>query len=294
MLVTRVLPVESTGITGIAINQEAQRLTKTLRHQMETVILTMEVNIVAGRQSSLEGGMEKMDGARRYLAPAALFDHLHLFRRDAANRAIDAHNVSPAASLADFDGDFEIFAADAEAHAEHRRRADGIEPHRHAHIGLGGTETVGRIKADPADIRDESLRPGMAGLLLDPAVGHLQVAGDVARRNVEVARGREKNVAMVAADAALEREGFARARHRLGHLQVELHFTMKSLQQSVRLRQSVALAARTHPFREIEDRFIRRGQSGGAQEQARRKALDGAADDTVGVVRFDFAVDVDA
>src|SRR5262252_8199739 len=39
---------------------------------METVILTMEVNIVAGHQSSLEGGMEKMDGARRYLAPAAL------------------------------------------------------------------------------------------------------------------------------------------------------------------------------------------------------------------------------
>jgi hypothetical protein len=62
----------------------------------------------------------------------------------------------------------------------------------------------------------------------------------------------------------------------------------------VRLRQYIALAAGARPFRKIADRFVRRGQAGRAQEQARRKTLDGAADDAMGVLRLDLAVDVDA
>jgi hypothetical protein len=32
MLVTRIIAVEPAGITGIAVDEEAKRLTKTLRH----------------------------------------------------------------------------------------------------------------------------------------------------------------------------------------------------------------------------------------------------------------------
>src|SRR5689334_9043668 len=178
-----------------------------------------------------------------------------------------AGNVAAERSLVDFNCDFEIFAANAEAHAAHRRRANRIKSDRHPYIGFGGAKAVSGIKADPADIGNESFRPGVASLLLDAAVRHLQVAGDVARRNVETAGRSDKNVAVVAADAALERERFAGARHHLGHFDVERYFAVKLLEQSVRLRQGIALAAPAHPLREIADRFIRRGARGGAQEQ---------------------------
>jgi hypothetical protein len=77
---------------------------------MKTVILTMKVDVIAGNLSSLGGGMEKLAGAGPYFALAALFDYLHLFRCDAADRAIDTHNVSPLASLTDFARDFQVFA----------------------------------------------------------------------------------------------------------------------------------------------------------------------------------------
>jgi len=89
-------------------------------------------------------------------------------------------------SLPDFDRDFKIFAADAETHAAHRRRADRIESDRDAHISFGRANAVGWIEPHPADVRDKSFRPGVAGLLIDPSIRHLQIAGDVARRNVEM------------------------------------------------------------------------------------------------------------
>ncbi len=43
----------------------------------------------------------------------------------------------------------------------------------------------------------------------------------------------------------------------------------------------------------VVDCRIGLGQGGVAQEQARRETLDGAADDAVGVLRLDLAVDLD-
>ena len=49
----------------------------------------------------------------------------------------------------------------------------------------------------------------MAGLLLGDAVGAVEIAADIARRNAEAARRRDEDMGEVLADAALEREGFA-------------------------------------------------------------------------------------
>ena len=53
-------------------------------------------------------------------------------------------------------------------------------------MGFGGADTVGRIEAHPAQVFDIGLRPGVAGLLCGHTVGAVEVAADVARRNVEV------------------------------------------------------------------------------------------------------------
>ena len=53
-------------------------------------------------------------------------------------------------------------------------------------------------------------------------------------------------------------------------------------------------AARVANFlRKVADRAVGLGQRGVAQEQARRKALDGAAHHAIGVLRLDLAVDLD-
>ena len=53
-------------------------------------------------------------------------------------------------------------------------------------------------------------------------------------------------------------------------------------------------AARVANFlRKVADRAVGLGQRGVAQEQARRKALDAAAHHAIGVLRLDFAVDLD-
>ena len=57
---------------------------------------------------------------------------------------------------------------------------------------------------------------------------------------------------------------------------------------------SIVAAARGADFlRKVADRAVGLGQRGVAQEQARRKALDRAAHHAVGVLRLDFAVDLD-
>ena len=98
----------------------------------------------------------------------------------------------------------------------------------------------------------------------------------------------------VAADPALEREGFAGSRHHIRHLDVKHHFPVQPFQQSVHLRQCIACATPARAFREIADRFVRRSQRGRTQEQARRETLDGAADDAMAVLRLDLAIDIDA
>src|SRR3954470_3926954 len=52
-----------------------------------------------------------------------------------------------------------------------------IEADRDPHMGIGRADAVGRIEADPAEARHPRLGPGMRRLLLDDAVGPVEVAG---------------------------------------------------------------------------------------------------------------------
>ena len=125
------------------------------------------------------------------------------------------------ARLVDLHGDLERLAAAAKAGAAHRRGAEIIEPDRHPHMGLGRADAVGGIEADPAEVLDMGLRPGVAGLLRGDAVGAVEMAADIARRNAELARGGDEDVGEVLADAAPQREGFRRGGRDVGRVGVE-------------------------------------------------------------------------
>src|SRR5258708_4947380 len=72
------------------------------------------------------------------------------------------------------------FGAAAIAGAAHRRRAEIIQPDGDARMRVGGADPVCRIEADPAEVRHERLGPGVAGLLIDHAVGAQEMAADEA------------------------------------------------------------------------------------------------------------------
>ena len=120
-----------------------------------------------------------------------------------------------AADLVDAHRDIERLAAAAIAAAAHRRRAEIIEADRDAHMGVGRADAVGGVEGDPAEIGHESLGPGVAGLLLGHAVGAMEMAADIARRNGEAARGGDEDMGQVLAHAALERERLGRRGGRL-------------------------------------------------------------------------------
>ena len=69
---------------------------------------------------------------------------------------------------------------------------------------------------------------------------------------------------------------------------------MQSVQQSVQVPEHVAAVRRANLASKIADARIGLRQRRVAQEQARRKTLDGTAHDAVGILCLDFAVDVDA
>src|ERR1700731_1926494 len=102
------------------------------------------------------------------------------------------------------------FHATAVAGAAHRCGAEIIQPDGDAGMGVGGADAVGGIEPDPAEIADEGFRPGMAGLLVDHAVGAQEVAGDEARRHAAASRAGDEDMGVVLADPALQSEGFDR------------------------------------------------------------------------------------
>src|SRR5258708_32117656 len=83
--------------------------------------------------------------------------------------------------LIDLDRDRRGLIAAAIAGAADRRRAEVIEPDGDAGMGVGGADAVGWIEPDPAQVRHEGLRPGVAGRLVHRAVGAQEVAGDETR-----------------------------------------------------------------------------------------------------------------
>ena len=147
------------------------------------------------------------------------------------------------ARLIDVNRHLQRFAAAAIARAAHRRGAEIIEPDRDPHMGVGGGNPVGRVEADPAEVLDIGFRPGMAGLLRGDAVGAVEMAADIARRDAELARRRDEDVGEVLADAALEREGFGRGGRGMGRIGVEGDLAIERVQQRVQQRQRVAACA---------------------------------------------------
>ena len=69
---------------------------------------------------------------------------------------------------------------------------------------------------------------------------------------------------------------------------------MQPAQQRVKCGEGLAAARGARLLRKIADRRIGPRQRRVAQEEARRKPLDGAANEPVGVLGLDFAVDGDA
>ena len=87
-----------------------------------------------------------------------------------------------------------------------RRRSLGIiRASGDADIARIGADAVGNIKANPAQIIDMRLCPGMACFLFDP-VGQHQIATDIARRNAEHARSGNKDMRMVLTHAMTRRQ----------------------------------------------------------------------------------------
>src|SRR5262249_44039326 len=87
-------------------------------------------------------------------------------------------------------------------------RPEIIQTNGNPHMGIRTADAVCRVESDPAELRYECLRPGVPGILLADAVAAAEIAADVARRDAEVARGRDEDVGEVLTDAALERERF--------------------------------------------------------------------------------------
>src|SRR5216684_3641022 len=112
----------------------------------------------------------------------------------------------PPAGLIDLDRDRQRFHAAAVAGAAHRRGAEIIEADGDAGMRVGGADGVRRIEPDPAEIRHERLRPGMAGLLIDHAVGAQEMPGDETRWYAAGARAGDEDMRVILTDPALQAE----------------------------------------------------------------------------------------
>src|SRR5271168_3967830 len=115
--------------------------------------------------------------------------------------------------LVDFDGDGQGLFASAMAGAAHRRGAESGEPDSDTDISVGWADAIRPVEADPAEAGQIGFGPGVtAAFLLGGAAA--QIAGDVASRYLQAARGAEKDVRQVAGNAAFARERFGRRRRR--------------------------------------------------------------------------------
>ena len=91
------------------------------------------------------------------------------------------------------------------------------------------------------------------------------------------------------------RERFApHWRLRLRRIGFVHQFGMQPVEQRVQFGENLAAVRGADRLRKFADRRIGLRQGGVAQEQARRKPLDGAAHHAVGVLGLHFAVDLDA
>ena len=195
--------------------------------------------------------------------------------------------------LLDLDRNRQRFHAAAIAGAAHRRCAEIVEPDGDAGMGVGGADAVGRIEADPAEIGHEGFRPGMAGLLVDHAVGAQEMPGDEARGDAAAARAGDEDMRVVLADAALSANASSAEVPLLvgssSKVMCSLICTISACRKPSTSSSDSARSSREN----AAIAGLTAVSDGRAQEQARRKALVGAAQHAAGVVGFDQALDSD-
>ena len=155
---------------------------------------------------------------------------------------------------------------------------------------VGRGDAVRRVERDPAKIRNKSLRPGVAGLLVGDAIGAMEVAADIARRHTEAARSRDEDVADVLAHAALERESLGGRGRGAGRGRVERHVGVEPLHQIMHRLQRIAGSVLACGLGKFRDRRVDMRQHRLAQIEARREALDRTLHHAVGVLRLDLAL----
>src|SRR6266581_2933177 len=108
-----------------------------------------------------------------------------------------------------------------------------IQPDRYPHMRIGAADAIRRVERNPAELRHECLRPGMAGLLLVDAIAAAEITADVTRRNAEIARRRDEDVGEVLTDPALESERLRRRGGRMGRIGIVGHLRMQALEYEV-------------------------------------------------------------
>src|SRR2546423_15544647 len=123
----------------------------------------------------------------------------------------------------------ELLATTAEADAAQRSGPEIVEAHGYPYMGIGTADAIRRVEPDPAELRDECLRPGMAGFLLGDPVLAAEIPPDITRRNAEVARRRDKDVGKVLAHPTLEGERFHCRGCGVGGVGVIGHLRMQTL-----------------------------------------------------------------
>ena len=117
--------------------------------------------------------------------------------------------------------------------------------------------------------------------------------GDEARRHAGGARAGDEDMRVVLADAAPQPEGLDRRGAAVGRVLVEGHVLADLHHQRMQEAERVVVGFGAQLAREIRHRRIDLGQLRGAQEQARRKALVGAAQHAAGIVGLDQPADGD-
>src|SRR5450631_1871442 len=115
-----------------------------------------------------------------------------LARHDDVLRLALALPLSPAC-LIDFYRHRQRLHAAAVAGAAHWCGAEIVEADGDTGMRVRRADAVGRIEPDPAEIRDVRLCPGMAGLLVDHAVGAQEMSGDEARGHAAASRAGDED-----------------------------------------------------------------------------------------------------
>src|SRR5262245_9139035 len=202
-----------------------------------------------------------------------------------------ARNASSVLSLLrrllDAHPDRERLAGAAVTRPTQGRCAQVIEPDSDPHMGVGGAKSVGRIESDPAELRDEGFRPGVAGLLLVHAVVAAEIAADIARGNTEAARGRDEDVGEVPTCAALERKGLGGRGCRARGSGIVGHILMQPREHEMQEVEHIATGGVAARGGETGNIRIGSGECGRAQIEARWEPLNHAAHYPLGIKGLD-------